>query len=86
MKNVSGVGISFGLDRIYLVLEELGLFPKTIEQSLDVLCINFGEQEALEALRLATKLRTVGVRADIYPSDAKLQKQMKFANSRNVPM
>ena len=85
LKNVSGVGISFGLDRIYLVLEELGLFPKTIEQSLDVLCVNFGEQEALEALRLTTQLRSAGVRADIYPSDAKMQKQMKFANSRNVP-
>jgi len=85
LKNVSGVGISFGLDRIYLVLEELGLFPDTIEQSLDVLCVNFGEKEALEALRLTTQLRTAGVRADIYPSDAKMQKQMKFANNRNVP-
>lgn len=85
LKNVSGVGISFGLDRIYLVLEELGLFPDTIEQSLDVLCVNFGEKEALEALRLTTQLRAAGVRADIYPSDAKMQKQMKYANSRNVP-
>ncbi|MFS4492108.1 histidine--tRNA ligase [Maribacter sp. 2308TA10-17] len=85
LKNVSGVGISFGLDRIYLVLEELGLFPKTIEQSLDVLCVNFGEQEALAAFRLTTQMRAAGVRADIYPSDSKMQKQMKFANSRNVP-
>ncbi|MEP3209661.1 MAG: histidine--tRNA ligase [Maribacter sp.] len=85
LKNVSGVGISFGLDRIYLVLEELGLFPETIEQSLDVLCVNFGEQEALAALRLTTQLRAAGVRTDIYPSDAKMQKQMKYANSRNVP-
>ena len=85
LKNVSGVGISFGLDRIYLVLEELGLFPETIEQSLDVLCVNFGEQEALAALRLTTQLRAAGVRTDIYPSDAKMQKQMKYANSRKVP-
>jgi len=85
LKNVSGVGISFGLDRIYLVLEELGLFPDAIEQSLDVLCVNFGEQEALEALRLTAQLRAAGVRADIYPSDVKMQKQMKFANSRSVP-
>ncbi len=85
LKNVSGVGISFGLDRIYLVLEELGLFPDTIQQSLDVLCVNFGEQEALAALRLTTQLRAAGVRTDIYPSDAKMQKQMKYANSRNVP-
>lgn len=85
LKNVSGVGISFGLDRIYLVLEELGLFPEAVEQTLDVFCVNFGEQEALEALRLITKLREAGVNADIYPSDAKMQKQMKFANNRNVP-
>ncbi len=85
LKNVSGVGISFGLDRIYLVLEELGLFPNTIEQSLDVLCVNFGEQEALEALRITKQLRAAGVRADIYPSDVKVQKQMKFANNRKVP-
>ena len=85
LKNVSGVGISFGLDRMYLVLEELGLFPDTIEHSLDVLCVNFGEKEALEALRLTTQLRAAGVRADIYPSDAKMQKQMKYANNRNVP-
>ena len=55
LKDVSGVGISFGLDRIYLVMEELNLFPSTIEQSLDVLCFNFGQNEAKEALNLVTK-------------------------------
>ncbi|MFK7812315.1 MAG: histidine--tRNA ligase [Maribacter sp.] len=85
LKEVSGVGISFGLDRIYLVLEELGLFPDTIEQSLDVLCVNFGEQEALQALKLTMQLRASGLRADIYPSDVNMKKQMKYANNRNVP-
>ncbi len=85
LKDVSGVGISFGLDRIYLVLEELNLFPPAIDQSLEVLCVNFGSKEALAALQLVTKLRKSGVKADLYPSAAKMQKQMKYANNRNVP-
>ncbi|MDV7138575.1 histidine--tRNA ligase [Maribacter sp. TH_r10] len=85
LKDVSGVGISFGLDRIYLVLEELGLFPETLNKSLDVLCINFGENESMAALSLVTKLRKQGVTADVYPSKAKMQKQMKYANNRKVP-
>tara|TARA_R110002012_G_scaffold322099_1_gene555468 strand:- start:2703 stop:4079 length:1377 start_codon:yes stop_codon:yes gene_type:complete len=85
LKDVSGVGISFGLDRIYLVLEELGLFPEAIDQSLQVLCVNFGEKEALAALQLATQLRKNKLKADVYPSAAKMQKQMKYANQRNVP-
>ena len=85
LPNVSGVGISFGLDRIYLVLEELGLFPEAIDRSLDVLCLNFGTKEGLAALKLTTVLRKHGVKADLYPSDAKLNKQFKYANNRNVP-
>ncbi len=85
LKDVSGVGISFGLDRIYLVLEELGLFSNTIDQSIEVLCVNFGEREALAALKLITQLRKAGVKADLYPSSAKMQKQMKYAHNRNVP-
>ncbi len=85
LKNVSGVGISFGLDRIYLVLEELGLFPEALDRTLDVLCINFGEQESMTALKLADQLRKQGFKADVYPSNAKMQKQMKYANNRNVP-
>jgi histidyl-tRNA synthetase len=79
------VGISFGLDRIYLVLEELGLFPKTIDQSVQVLFVNFGAAEALAALRLAGSLRAKGITTDLYPTDAKIQKQMKHANNRNIP-
>lgn len=85
LKDVSGVGISFGLDRIYLVLEELDLFPETLDKSLDVLCINFGEKEAMTALKLVGQLRGQGIAADVYPSNAKMQKQMKYANNRNVP-
>lgn len=85
LKNVSGVGISFGLDRIYLVLEELDLFPEAIDRSLQVLCVNFGEKEAMAALKLVTQLRKAGIKADMYPSSTKMQKQMKYANNRNVP-
>ncbi len=85
LKDVSGVGISFGLDRIYLVMEELGLFPEAIEQSLDVLCLNFGENEARTALELVVQLRQKGVRADLYPTSTKMQKQFKYADKRNVP-
>ena len=85
LKDVSGVGISFGLDRIYLVLEELNLFPEAIDRSLQVLCVNFGEKEALTSLKLVSKMRSAGVKCDVYPSNAKVQKQMKYANNRNVP-
>ena len=85
LKDVSGVGISFGLDRIYLVLEELNLFPQSVDKSLDVLCLNFGQKEALASLKLVTVLRKKGVLSDLYPSDAKIQKQFKYANNRNVP-
>ena len=85
LKNVSGVGISFGLDRIYLVLEELNLFPEAIEQSLQVLCVNFGAKEAMASLKLVVQLRKSGITADLYPSDTKMQKQMKYANNRKVP-
>lgn len=85
LKDVSGVGISFGLDRIYLVLEELGLFPQKIEQSLDILCLNFGEREGRATLKLVAKFREKGLRADIYPSPTKVQKQFKYADRRGVP-
>ena len=85
LNDVSGVGISFGLDRIYLVLEELNLFPKSVDKSLDVLCLNFGVKEALASLKLVTELRKRGVISDLYPSDVKIQKQFKYANNRKVP-
>ena len=85
LKDVSGVGISFGLDRIYLVLEELNLFPQSVDKSLDILCLNFGDREALASLKLVTVLRKKGIMADLYPSDTKIQKQFKYANNRKVP-
>ena len=84
LKDVSGVGISFGLDRIYMVMEDLGLFPKTLVKELDVLCLNFGEVEAMAALKLVKQLRAAGLRSDLYPTAAKIQKQMKYANNRAV--
>ncbi|MER3376734.1 MAG: histidine--tRNA ligase [Allomuricauda sp.] len=85
LKDVSGVGISFGLDRIYLVLEELNLFPDSLDISLDVLCLNFGRGEGLASLKLVSSLRKSGLRADLYPTDAKVQKQFKYADKRGVP-
>ncbi|WP_299112648.1 histidine--tRNA ligase [uncultured Winogradskyella sp.] len=83
--DTSGVGISFGLDRIYLVLEELGLFPNTITDATKVLFINFGEKEALACLEAVTQLRQKGIKAELYPDAAKMKKQMTYANRRNIP-
>ena len=84
LKDVSGVGISFGLDRIYLVLEELNLFPETVVNNTEVLFINFGEQEALYSLKAIKQLRQNNVNAELYPDAAKMKKQMAYANKRNI--
>ncbi len=85
LKNVSGVGISFGLDRIYLVLEELGLFPDTVNENTTVLFINFGNEEALYSMKALQQLREKGVVSELYPDAAKMKKQMNYANKRNIP-
>ena len=85
LKNMSGVGISFGLDRIYLVLEELNLFPDTATANTKVLFINFGETEVLYAMKAITKLRQQGISAELYPDAAKMGKQMSYADKRNIP-
>ncbi|EMY81453.1 histidyl-tRNA ligase [Psychroflexus gondwanensis ACAM 44] len=85
LKNMSGVGVSFGLDRIYLVLEELDLFPKAIEETTKVLFINFGEEEALYALKAVNALRAASVAAELYPDADKMKKQMTYADKRNIP-
>ena len=85
LKNVSGVGISFGLDRIYLVLEELGLFPETITKSTEVLFINFGDKESLFSLKAIKVLRENNINAELYPDSAKMKKQMNYANKRSIP-
>ncbi|MAK36679.1 MAG: histidine--tRNA ligase [Flavobacteriaceae bacterium] len=85
MKDMSGVGISFGLDRIYLVLEELNLFPETVTANSKVLFINFGEKEALYALQAIKLLRAAGINAELYPDATKMGKQMGYADKRDIP-
>ncbi len=85
LHDMSGVGISFGLDRIYLVLEELNLFPETVTQNTKVLFINFGEDEALYGLKAIRELRKNNITAELYPDDAKMKKQMNYANKREIP-
>ena len=85
LSDVSGVGISFGLDRIYLVLEALGLFPKTVSENIKALFINFGEKESLYCLKAIKQLRKNGISAELYPDDAKMKKQLTHANRRDIP-
>ena len=85
LKNMSGVGISFGLDRIYLVLEELNLFPEAVADDVKVLFVNFGEKEALYAFKGVNAIRAEGVNAEVFPDAAKMKKQMNYANKRNIP-
>ena len=84
MNGLSGVGISFGADRIYDVLTELNLFPKEVDKGLEVLFVNFGEKECDAALQLINQLRALGVSSEIYPESAKLKKQFKYADDRGV--
>ena len=84
LKNIGGVGISFGLDRIYLVLEALNLFPATINSGPSFMFVNFGESAALAALKIVYDLRQLGVSCELYPSAAKMQKQMKYAHNKGV--
>ncbi len=84
LKNVSGVGISFGLDRIYLVLEELGLFKAVTLPKPKMLFINFGEKEAFFGLEAIKKLRENNIKSELYPDAAKLKKQMNYANKRDI--
>ena len=85
VKNIPGIGISFGLDRIYLVMEELGLFPKSIENSVKYLFANYGERESLEALKVIFQLRKNGISAELYPESAKLKKQFTYAEKKGIP-
>lgn len=85
MPDVSGVGISFGADRIYDVLTELDKFPEHLEQSAQVLFINFGPQEQTHCIRYASRLRSEGIATLVYPEPAKMKKQMEFANKKNIP-
>ena len=85
MEGVSGVGISFGADRIYDVLNQLDLYPKDAVDGTQLLFVNFGEAEAAYVLPVLAKVRAAGIRAEIYPDSAKVKKQMGYANNKAIP-
>lgn len=84
VKNVPGIGISFGLDRIYLVMEELNLFPEDATSNVEYLFANFGGEETLEALKLIVQLREKGISAELYPENAKINKQFTYAEKKGI--
>ncbi len=83
--NIAGVGISFGVDRIYDVLEELNLFPESIVTSSQVLFFNLGEAESFAANQLAQQLRAIGISCELYHESSKFDKQFKYAEKKNIP-
>ena len=84
LKNMSGVGISFGLDRIYLVLEELDLFPKAVINSTKILFLNQSESQNFSAMAAIQKLRKQNIKSELYPDVAKMDKQFKYAEKRSI--
>lgn len=84
LKDMSGVGISFGLDRIYLVIEELDLFPKTVTTTSKALFINYGEKEAFYSMKAIKKLREFGIKVELYPDAVKVGKQFMHADKRAI--
>ena len=85
MSGMSGVGISFGADRIYDVLNQLDLYPKEAVNATQLLFVNFGDKEAAYCLPVLSLARDAGIRAEIYPDSAKMKKQMSYANDKNIP-
>ena len=85
MSGMSGVGISFGADRIYDVLNQLDLYPKEAVNGTQLLFVNFGEKEAAYCLPVLSAARDAGIRAEVYPDSAKMKKQMSYANDKNIP-
>jgi histidyl-tRNA synthetase len=85
LKDVSGVGISFGLDRIYLVLEELNLFEEVELPKPKILFINLGETEAAYSMNALGTLRNNNIKSELYPENAKMKKQFNYANKRGIP-
>ena len=84
VKDMPGIGISFGLDRIYLVLEELDLFPSFIDNQVQYLFANYGDAEAIEAYKIISKLRDKNIAAELYPDAAKLKKQFTYAEKKGI--
>jgi histidyl-tRNA synthetase len=85
MPDISGVGVSFGADRIYDVMQELNLFPEAGESTSQVFFVNFGEEEEKYCLKLLTKIRKAGINAELFPEAAKMKKQMTYADKKNIP-
>jgi histidyl-tRNA synthetase len=85
LKGMSGIGISFGADRIYDVMNELKLFPATTEQATTVLLVNFGGNEELVSLKLLKKLHESGISAELYPEPQKMKKQFGYADNKKIP-
>lgn len=85
LPGLSGVGISFGADRIYDVLGALDLYPKEAVNATQILFINFGEKEAAYCLPIVSAARAAGIRTEIFPDKAKMKKQMSYANAKNIP-
>ena len=85
MPGLSGVGISFGADRIYDVLNQLNLYPEAVTTATQVLFINFGEKETDYSLPIISQLRGQGIRCEIYPDASKMKKQMQYANQKGIP-
>ncbi len=85
LKDMHGLGISFGLDRLCMVLEELDLYPKTVQQSVDIVVLHFGDIYLHDLVPYISKWRASGLRVFTYPTDHKLKKQMQFANQSNAP-
>lgn len=85
MDGVSGVGISFGADRIYDVMNQLNLYPEESIRTTQIMFVNFGDKEALHCLKLIEKFRNAGISAELYPSSDKMKKQMGYANSHAIP-
>lgn len=85
MPGLSGVGISFGADRIYDVLNQLNLYPEDVSSAVDVIFLNLGSAEAVRSLQLAAALRREGVSAEVYPDPVKMKKQLTYANTKGIP-
>ena len=84
LKDVSGVGVSFGADRIYDVMEKNNKFPENTTSTTTLMFVNFGEKEEIHCLSLLAEIRKSGIKAELFPDNARLKKQMNYANQKNV--
>lgn len=84
MPGMSGVGISFGADRIFDVMNQLELYPEEVSVATQVLFVNFGDKEAAHCLKLAAELRSKGIKTEVYPDNAKMKKQMAYADKKQI--